>query len=151
MGRWTPLILMAGGVAILLGTLLGINFPMGGQQTANVPPGRRASSVLPANINVNSTATRDDAEAATRNNSETANFNNSETANTNNSQTTNRNDLADDNRRTSVAQNNASTEPVGTADSTQNTNTTDTSTSVTDTSSSSSNSNQDKEPIRALW
>ena len=56
MGRWIPLILMAGGVAILLGTLLGINFPMGGQQTANVPLGRKASSVLPANINVNSAA-----------------------------------------------------------------------------------------------
>ncbi len=32
MGRWTPLILMAGGLAILLGTLLGINFPMGRTQ-----------------------------------------------------------------------------------------------------------------------
>lgn len=58
MGRWTPLILMAGGLAILLGTLLGISFPMGGQN-AQAPsgPGRRASQVLPANINVNSTAT----------------------------------------------------------------------------------------------
>ncbi|MBD2295737.1 hypothetical protein H6G06_20220 [Anabaena sphaerica FACHB-251] len=151
MGRWTPLILMAGGVAILLGTLLGINFPMGGQQTANVPPGRRASSVLPANINVNSTATRDDAEAATRNNSETSTRNNSETSTRNNSQTTNRNDFADDTRRTSVAQSNATTESTGTTDSTQGSNTTDTSTSTTDTSSSSGDINQDKEPIRALW
>ncbi|MEA5577373.1 hypothetical protein [Anabaena sp. UHCC 0451] len=147
MGRWTPLILMAGGVAILLGTLLGINFPMGGQQTANVPPGRRASSVLPANINVNSTATRDDAQAATRNNSQTAN--------SNNSQTTNSNDFSDDTRSTSIAQSNATTESTGTTDSTQNTNTTDTSTSTstsaTDTNLSSGNSNQDKEPIRALW
>lgn len=55
MGRWTPLILMAGGLAILLGTLLGINFPMGGQ-SASVPPGGKTSKVLPANINVNSTA-----------------------------------------------------------------------------------------------
>ncbi|MFH7028456.1 MAG: hypothetical protein ACHBN1_24470 [Heteroscytonema crispum UTEX LB 1556] len=58
MGRWTPLILMAGGLAILLGTLLGISFPMGGQNSANAPRGRQASQVLPANINVNSTATR---------------------------------------------------------------------------------------------
>ncbi|AFY32857.1 hypothetical protein [Calothrix sp. PCC 7507] len=55
MGRWTPLILMAGGLAILLGTLLGINFPMGGQ-SASVPNGGKTSKVLPANINVNSTA-----------------------------------------------------------------------------------------------
>jgi hypothetical protein len=56
MGRWTPLILMAGGLAILLGTLLGINFPMGGQQTANAPKDGKTSKVLPANINVNSSA-----------------------------------------------------------------------------------------------
>ncbi|WP_026082756.1 hypothetical protein [Mastigocladopsis repens] len=59
MGRWTPLILMAGGLAILLGTLLGISFPMGGQNTAQAPaPTQRGkeSKVLPANINVNSTA-----------------------------------------------------------------------------------------------
>lgn len=58
MGRWTPLILMAGGLAILLGTLLGISFPMGGQNRAQAPAnGGRTSRVLPANINVNSTAT----------------------------------------------------------------------------------------------
>ncbi|AKG22913.1 hypothetical protein [Calothrix sp. 336/3] len=56
MGRWTPLILMAGGLAILLGTLLGISFPMG-QQSAQAPAQRnQESKVLPANINVNSTA-----------------------------------------------------------------------------------------------
>lgn len=54
MGRWTPLVLMAGGLAILLGTLLGINFPMG-RQTAQQPQPDRTSGVLPANINVNST------------------------------------------------------------------------------------------------
>ncbi len=135
MGRWTPLILMAGGVAILLGTLLGINFPMGGQQTANVPPGRKASSVLPANINVNSTATRDDAETATRkNNSATANGNGFSDA--------------DDPSRTSVAQNNTSTDPIGTVDNAQDTNNDN---STTETSSNSGNTNQDKEPIRALW
>ncbi|WP_413172495.1 hypothetical protein [Anabaena azotica] len=148
MGRWTPLILMAGGVAILLGTLLGINFPMGGQQTANVPPGRRASSVLPANINVNSTATRDDAEAATRNNSETANSNNSAPVNGNDSEIANRNGFSDDPSRTSVAQNNASTEPIGTVDNAQDTNNDN---STTETSSNSGNTSQDKEPIRALW
>ncbi len=58
MGRWTPLVLMAGGLAILLGTLLGINFPMGGRnaQAPRQEP-NRASSVLPTNINVNSTTT----------------------------------------------------------------------------------------------
>lgn len=56
MGRWTPLILMAGGLAILLGTLLGINFPMDGRN-AQAPTRRRESQVLPANINVNSTRT----------------------------------------------------------------------------------------------
>ncbi|MBW4510154.1 MAG: hypothetical protein KME64_27095 [Scytonematopsis contorta HA4267-MV1] len=49
MGRWTPLILMAGGLAILLGTLLGISFPMGGSQNANLIGGRN-SKVLPANL-----------------------------------------------------------------------------------------------------
>lgn len=52
MGRWTPLILMAGGLAILLGTLLGISFPMGGQQNANLIGGR-TSKVLPANLENN--------------------------------------------------------------------------------------------------
>jgi hypothetical protein len=62
MGRWTPLILMAGGLAILLGTLLGISFPMEGQNSAQGPvPAQRGkeSKVLPANINVNSTAAGD--------------------------------------------------------------------------------------------
>jgi hypothetical protein len=55
MGRWTPLILMAGGLAILLGTLLGISFPMGGSQNANLIGGRN-SKVLPANINASENA-----------------------------------------------------------------------------------------------
>ncbi|MFM6278762.1 MAG: hypothetical protein ACKN9K_10505, partial [Dolichospermum sp.] len=92
MGRWTPLSVMAGGVAILLGTLVGINFPMGGQQSANVPPGRRASSVLPANINVNSATDGNDGENNLSNESETIK----------------RNDSISDNRRTSVAQGNFS-------------------------------------------
>ncbi len=61
MGRWTPLILMAGGLAILLGTLLGINFPMDGRK-AEVPTRKKESQVLPANINVNSTGTEPSAQ-----------------------------------------------------------------------------------------
>lgn len=143
MGRWTPLILMAGGVAILLGTLLGINFPMGGQQSASAPTGRRESSVLPANINVNSAATRNDPEVSNTNNSQTTERNNSQLSNSN----SNGSDFNRDPRGTSVAQNNAST----TTETVQNTNTTDTSTSEIDTRSNSNNTNQDKRPIRALW
>lgn len=67
MGRWTPLVLMAGGLAILLGTLLGINFPMGGQNAQAPRQGpNRASSVLPANINVNSTTTGSNTTAQNR-------------------------------------------------------------------------------------
>lgn len=68
MGRWTPLILMAGGLAILLGTLLGINFPMDGRN-AEVPTGEKKSQVLPANINVNSTATGSSGESSVAQNS----------------------------------------------------------------------------------
>ncbi|MGB3652847.1 MAG: hypothetical protein WBA41_16750 [Rivularia sp. (in: cyanobacteria)] len=64
MGRWTPLILMAGGLAILLGTLLGINFPMDGRNAQAPTGGRRESQVLPANINVNSTETGSSGENA---------------------------------------------------------------------------------------
>ncbi|AFY99283.1 hypothetical protein [Calothrix sp. PCC 6303] len=55
MGRWTPLILMAGGLAILLGTVIGTLFPMGAQQNAKAPQTgtEKVSGVLPANINVN--------------------------------------------------------------------------------------------------
>jgi hypothetical protein len=59
MGRWTPLILMAGGLAILLGTVIGTLFPMGAQQNAKVPQTgvEKVSGVLPANINVNNSNT----------------------------------------------------------------------------------------------
>ncbi|MBG1270675.1 hypothetical protein [Nostoc sp. WHI] len=132
MGRWTPLILMAGGLAILLGTLLGINFPMG-VQSANAPGGKK-SQVLPANINVNSSAGSKNDENATEGN---------ETTETNE----NRRSIAAPrpNNRSSVAQNpsNDSTSP---ADSTTEGNT---DTSGTDTPSS--DVNQGNEPIRALW
>ncbi|MTJ32184.1 hypothetical protein [Aphanizomenon sp. UHCC 0183] len=143
MGRWTPLILMAGGVAILLGTLLGINFPMGGQQTANVPQGRKASSVLPANINVNSAANGKDSENISGNESETSSGSNS----------------TSESRRTSVAQGNFSTETTNnssnTTQETSGSNDSSSSTNETDTtqsnSSASGNEGQKKEPIRALW
>jgi hypothetical protein len=125
MGRWTPLILMAGGLAILLGTLLGINFPMGGQQSANAPSDKKAR-VLPANINVNSTAgSRNDDAASQRNDS--------------------RGSVASDRNesRTSVAQNNT---PDDSTENAQDTSDTDT---QFDTQSTDTNPNN--EPIRALW
>ncbi|MEH2379515.1 MAG: hypothetical protein V7K27_11625 [Nostoc sp.] len=132
MGRWTPLILMAGGLAILLGTLLGINFPMG-VQSANAP-GDKKSQVLPANINVNSSAGSKNDETATEGN---------ETTQTNQTRRTIVAPRLD--KRSSVAQNSAddSTSP---ADST-----TDGSTDTSGTDTPSSNTNQGNEPIRALW
>jgi hypothetical protein len=128
MGRWTPLILMAGGLAILLGTLLGINFPMG-VQTANAPGGK-AAKVLPANINVNSSAGSRNEESTTEGN---------ETTETNENRRTIVAPRPDN--RSSVAQN-PSDEP---ADSTTEGNT-DSSENTT-----SSDANQGNEPIRALW
>ncbi|MEH2297899.1 MAG: hypothetical protein V7K88_02195 [Nostoc sp.] len=134
MGRWTPLILMAGGLAILLGTLLGINFPMG-VQTANAPGGK-AAKVLPANINVNSSAGSKNEETATEGN---------ETTETNQ----NRRSIVAPRpgNRSNVAQNpsNDSTSP---SDSTTDGNT---DSSETNTNTPSSDANQGNEPIRALW
>ncbi|QKQ76645.1 hypothetical protein [Nostoc sp. TCL240-02] len=133
MGRWTPLILMAGGLAILLGTLLGINFPMG-VQTANAPSGK-AAKVLPANINVNSSAGSKNEETATEGN---------ETTETNE----NRRGIVaprPDNR-SSVAQN-PSDDSTSPADSTTDGNTDSSNT----TNTQSSDSSQGNEPIRALW
>jgi hypothetical protein len=125
MGRWTPLILMAGGLAILLGTLLGINFPMG-VQTANAPSDKK-SEVLPANINVNSSAGSKNEETATEGN---------ETTETN------------ENRRGIVAPrpDNRSNVAQNSADDS-----TDSSTDSSETSTPSSDPNQGNEPIRALW
>ncbi|MEH2041749.1 hypothetical protein [Nostoc sp.] len=129
MGRWTPLILMAGGLAILLGTLLGINFPMG-VQTANAPSDKK-SEVLPANINVNSSAGSKNEETATEGN---------ETTETN------------ENRRTIVAprpDNRSNVAQNSGDDSTDST--TDGNTDSSETSTPSSDTNQSNEPIRALW
>ncbi|MEH1885838.1 hypothetical protein [Nostoc sp.] len=132
MGRWTPLILMAGGLAILLGTLLGINFPMG-VQTANAPGGK-AARVLPANINVNSSAGSKNEETATEGN---------ETTETNENK---RSIVAPrPDNRSNVAQN-PSEDSTSPADSTTENNT---DSSATETPSS--NTNQGNEPIRALW
>lgn len=86
MGRWTPLVLMAGGLAILLGTLIGSLYPMGGPQTAQAPQNapNRASSVLPANINVNSTETGSGNRGAVAQNNNTAPSNNNNSSTTNN-------------------------------------------------------------------
>ncbi|MEH2244306.1 hypothetical protein [Nostoc sp.] len=132
MGRWTPLILMAGGLAILLGTLLGINFPMGVQSANN--PGGKAAKVLPANINVNSSAGSKNDETATEGN---------ETTQTNQ---TRRSIVAPrPDNRSNVAQNSGddSTSPAD--------NTTDGNTDNSATDTPSSNTNQGNEPIRALW
>ncbi|MEH2209609.1 hypothetical protein [Nostoc sp.] len=129
MGRWTPLILMAGGLAILLGTLLGINFPMG-VQTANAPSDKK-SEVLPANINVNGSGGSNNEETATEGN---------QTTQTNE----NRRGIVaprPDNR-SNVAQNSGD-------DSTDST--TDNNTDSSETSTPSSDTNQSNEPIRALW
>jgi len=129
MGRWTPLILMAGGLAILLGTLLGINFPMDGRN-AEAPTKGKQSQVLPANINVNSTATN----GASGSSGEQGNQN-------------------------SVAQNNNNSGTVGSAPTTtaQGGGSTSTSGSRSTTAQSSGSSNSqsqtsgNKAPIRALW
>ncbi|MHC0063257.1 hypothetical protein ACWATR_10055 [Nostoc sp. UIC 10890] len=129
MGRWTPLILMAGGLAILLGTLLGINFPMG-VQSANAPSDKK-SQVLPANINVNSSAGSKNEETAT------------EGTETNENRRTIVAPRPDN--RSSVAQN-PSDDSTSPADST-----TDGNTDTSGTDTPSSDVNQGNEPIRALW
>ncbi|BBD67821.1 hypothetical protein NIES4072_48800 [Nostoc commune NIES-4072] len=132
MGRWTPLILMAGGLAILLGTLLGINFPMG-VQTANAPSDKK-SQVLPANINVNSSAGSKNEETATEGN---------QTTETN----ANKRSIVAPRpeNRSNVAQNPSddSTSPADT--------TTDNNTDSSQTNTPSNETNQGNEPIRALW
>lgn len=140
MGKWTPLVLMAGGVAILVGTLLGINFPMGGDQSANAPPGRRASSVLPANINVNTSAPGEDEESANRNNQ-----NNSESA------TDIPDDVPNTPRGARVAQSNSTTGSPRDSGTTQDLNNSDGSSSDINSGSESVRINRNKRPIRALW
>jgi hypothetical protein len=122
MGRWTPLILMTGGFAILMGTLLGINFPIGGQQVGrNDAPEGRTSRVLPANINVNSS---------------------SGSSGSGNTASDNRGRVAQENfspPNTNVAQSNDSPSPSDTPSGTRS------------TGLQSDTVNQDRTPIRALW
>jgi hypothetical protein len=111
MGRWTPLILMAGGLAILLGTLLGINFPMGGQNASVPPPVRGRAQVLPANINVNSTATRNQGEnpnSVAQNNTQDSTSENNQEQIDNAPDSANDNTQSGDNQSTDTNQ----TEPV---------------------------------------
>jgi len=132
MGRWTPLILMAGGLAILLGTLLGINFPMGGQQGTKVTSVRRDARVLPANIDVNSSDTRRQPTFDTRRRVAQSNASNEpEPTNTENTQD---NNTTNDN----------------TTDS-QSTDTSTTSNSQSQDNSSKDNDQNNNQPIRALW
>lgn len=127
MGRWTPLILMAGGLAILLGTLLGISFPMDGRNnTAQAPapaPTQRGkeSKVLPANIDVNTTTAGNAPANNQRNNVAQTNQN----SNSNNDQVQN---------DTGGATNN---QPTGGQSSGNN--------------QSPNETNQGNEPVRALW
>jgi hypothetical protein len=157
MGRWTPLILMAGGIAILLGTLLGINFPLGGQQKASVYTGRRASSVLPANINVNSTATKNDQESATGDDAETTSRTESQTISGEGSTSHKRGRIAQGNSSTTDAEDNSdNTQDTSTSQSSTRSSQTARSAAEENTSSSSvssdaNTSSTDKEPIRALW
>lgn len=122
---------MAGGLAILLGTLLGINFPMG-VQSANAPSDKK-SQVLPANINVNSSAGSKNEETATEG---------TETTETN------------ENRRTIVAPRPDNRSSVAQNPSDDSTSPADNTTDGTDTSGTdtpSNDVNQGNEPIRALW
>ncbi|MBD2362397.1 hypothetical protein [Anabaena sp. UHCC 0399] len=145
MGRWTPLVLMAGGLAILMGTLLGINFPMGeGQKVSSNTPGDKASKVLPANINVNSSAPNKSGSNTTtsenRNNVAQEDFNTNDNASDNASEE--RGNVTQEDRRstsrTSVAQSNATNESFSSSDD-------------NNTSENTSSSNTNREPIRALW
>lgn len=153
MGKWTPLVLMAGGLAILMGTLLGINFPMGeGQKLTSNTPGDKASKVLPANINVNSSTPSNNRSNANtsgnRNNVTQEDFNTNDNA----SDTSNeeRGNVSQEDRRstsrTNVAQNNPTNESFSSSD---NNNTSDTAREVQSTTTSPSTRN--REPIRALW
>jgi hypothetical protein len=161
MGRWTPLVLMAGGLAILMGTLLGINFPMGeAQKLSSNAPGDKASKVLPANINVNSSAPSKGRSNATtpenRNNVAQEDLNTNDNASDNASENASdnaseeRGNVTQEDRRstsqTNVAQSNANNESFSSSD---NNNTSDTAREVQSTNTSSSNTN--REPIRALW
>lgn len=134
MGRWTPLILMAGGLAILLGTLLGINFPMDGRN-AEVRGNRKESQVLPANINVNSTEANGAGGATSGSTTQSGSDSASQNNNSTNSET-------------------VRSVPTTTAQSSGSS----TSGSSTNAQSSSSSNSQrqsqtsgNKAPIRALW
>jgi len=151
MGRWTPLILMGGGLAILLGTLLGINFPMGGQQqtASNNTPGGKTSRVLPANINVNSTAPSRGSRGLSEDRASTPQEDTTPTeARSNRSVVQENLNTTTTERRNSVAQNTTPSESFSSPDNTSETTTT---TEVQSTDTSVSDNESARTPIRALW
>jgi hypothetical protein len=151
MGRWTPLILMGGGLAILLGTLLGINFPMGQQQTAsNNTPGGKTSRVLPANINVNSTAPSRSSRSASEDTASTTQESNT-TPEARGGSSVRQENLNSTERRTSVAQNTTPSESFSTPDNTDTTTREVQSTESQSTDTSVNDNESAREPIRALW
>ena len=136
MGRWTPLMLMTGGLAILMGTLLGINFPMDGQETAgNNAPTEKSSKVLPANINVNSSAPSGSTSSPTtaKNNSKVV-----------------QDDFSVSDEIDTVAQGSDSLTSTPTSISSPESTSRRTNSGVGSVVSSSAG-NRAKEPIRALW
>jgi hypothetical protein len=146
MGRWTPLILMGGGLAILLGTLLGINFPMGVQQTASNTPGGKTSRVLPANINVNSTAPSRGSRGLSEDRASTTQENNTATE-ARGGRSVRQDNLNTTERGSSIAQNTAPSESFSSPENTETTTTRE----VQSTDTSVSDSETTREPIRALW
>jgi hypothetical protein len=136
MGRWTPLILMAGGLAILLGTLIGTWFPMTGQnaQAPRQNP-NRASSVLPANINVNSTATGSAQTSENR-----GNVAQNDTSINNSTNT-------DQNQSTTSSGSTTTADSSGVSGS----NSSGSNSSGSNSSGSTGDSSNNNTPIRALW
>jgi hypothetical protein len=138
---------MGGGLAILLGTLLGINFPMGvQQQTASNTPGGKSSRVLPANINVNSTAPSRGSRGLSEDRASTTQENNTATE-ARGSRSTRQENFNTTERGSSVAQNTTPTESFSSPDNTDTTTTRE----VQSTDTSVSNSETNRQPIRALW
>jgi hypothetical protein len=121
---------MAGGLAILLGTLLGISFPMGGQNNAQERESTTAqrgkeSKVLPANINVNSTAAGNAPTSERRSN----------IAQTNQNSESSNDQYQDDTGATDNQQTGGQSSGNNQSGNNQ----------------SSNDTNQGNEPIRALW
>jgi hypothetical protein len=144
---------MGGGLAILLGTLLGINFPMGQQQTAsNNTPGGKTSRVLPANINVNSTAPSRGSRGVSEESASTpTQENNNTVTEARGGRNLRQESLNTNERRTSVAQNTTPSESFSTPENTDTTTREVQSTDNQSTDTSVNDSESARVPIRALW